>query len=136
MNEFNICISNTCIAKDFSTQTWTVKKIPTEPAGVNADVDEHIRYNFVTYIMTTMANGKTVMYHDETNLNLLTQRTCGRAPAGKRAKRTLPNSKGPNVHCIGLYAQLGGMKSTSKDVDHSTKQVSVNGLYYEYILRT
>lgn len=107
---FHILVSNTCIAENLSKHTWTVKKVTNMPVGVNNDINKLSRRTFVTELMVAMANQRTILYQDETNLNLFLQRTCGRAPAGKRARRTLPNSKGPNVHCIGVYAQLGGLK--------------------------
>lgn len=107
---FNVVISISCIANSLASQTWTVKKITNEPIAVNSIQNKHLRANFVNEIMRAMAQNKVIFYEDETNLNLFTQRTVGRAPVGQRARRLLPNSKGPNVHCIGVYGQLGGLQ--------------------------
>lgn len=121
-NEFGISISNTCIAKNLQSETWTVKKITNEPVGVNTEINKERRAKFVRDISECMREGKTIVYQDETNLNLFTQRTCGRAPRGQRAKRTLPNCKGPNVHCIGIYSQIGGLKYWERCRGSMTKE--------------
>ena len=48
-----------------------------------------------------MLQKKTIIWMDETNINLHFRRTRGRAPAGQRAVVALLGSKGPNVHVIG-----------------------------------
>ena len=47
-----------------------------------------------------MKDGKTIIWMDETNLNLFCRRSQGRARVGERAVMALPTSKGPNIHVI------------------------------------
>ena len=51
-------------------------------------------------ICAHMQDNKTIIWMDETNVNLYCRRTPERAPAGQRAAVALPGSKGPNVHVI------------------------------------
>ena len=47
-----------------------------------------------------MRDGKTIIWMDETNLNLFCRRSQGRARVGEREVMALPTSKGPNIHVI------------------------------------
>ena len=53
-----------------------------------------------------MQENKTIIWMDESNINLYCRRTQGRAAAGQRAAVALPGSKGPNVHVIGAITNF------------------------------
>jgi transposase len=128
--QFNVILSNTCVAKNLEAQMWTVKKVTNIPVSVNSDDNKEKRRVFVTSLLAAMNAGKIVLFQDETNLNLFTARSYGRAPAGTRAKRVLPNSKGSNIHCIGLYSQIGGIIYFERRRGSFTKD-----LYAEWFVR-
>ncbi|KAE9037729.1 hypothetical protein PR003_g6551 [Phytophthora rubi] len=71
----------------------------------------------------TVKQGDLVVYFDETNYNLYTKRSRGRAKKGTRAVEKLPSPKGANlqIHCavssaVGVvlyHTQLGSIKMTT-----------------------
>ena len=57
-----------------------------------------------------MLQNKTIIWMDETNINLYCRHTRRRAPAVQRAMVVLPRSKGPNVHVIGAITNFQVVK--------------------------
>jgi hypothetical protein len=68
-----------------------------EPMACNSDVNKEKRKVFAEALIAHHAEGNLVVYFDETNFNLYTKRSRGRAKKGKRAVDVLPASKGPNL---------------------------------------
>ncbi|PVZ96906.1 hypothetical protein BB558_007166 [Smittium angustum] len=58
---------------------------------------------------------------DESNVNIFPRQTKGRSFIGTRAVNRLPNSKGPNVHMLGVLCNLGLDYFESKR-GHHTKE--------------
>jgi len=63
----------------------------------NSDVNKEKRKVFAEALIAHHAEGNLVVYFDETNSNLYTKRSRGRAKKSKRAVDVLPASKGPNL---------------------------------------
>jgi transposase len=59
--------------------------------------------------MEHAADGKVIIFMDETNFNLFCRRSKGRSRRGTRAVVKLPNSKGPNLHIIGGMTRTGDL---------------------------
>ena len=74
---------------------------------MNSDANKQKRREYVEKLMTFQGNGKTIIFQDESNLNLFCRRTQARAPKGSRALVPLPSSKGFNIHILGLMSQTG-----------------------------
>ena len=72
----------------------------------NARNQAALRVEYVQAISAHMRDNKTIIWMDETNVNLYCRRTQGRAPADQRAAVALPGSKGPNVHVIGAITNF------------------------------
>lgn len=82
----------------------TLKKVHHVPCTINSLRNKSLRREYVEKLTAYMRDGKTIIWMDETNLNLFCRRTQGRARAGERAVVALPTSKGPNVHIIGAIS--------------------------------
>ena len=76
----------------------------------NARNKAALRVEYVEAISAHMQDNKTIIWMDETNVNLYRRRTQGRAPTGQRAAVALPGSKGPNVHVIGAITNFQVVK--------------------------
>ena len=77
---------------------------------VNNPRNKALRLEYVQLISKRMLQNKTIIWMDETNINLYCRRTRGRAPAGQRAVVALPGSKGSNVHVIGVLTNFQVVK--------------------------
>ena len=84
---------------------FTVKEARAAPATVNSEENRRRRAEYVTAHMAPVGNGKTLIYVDETNVNLFRRRACGRSKKGARCLLKAPASKGKNVHIIGAIIQ-------------------------------
>lgn len=97
---FGIRLSKSTVHNYLRGRIVTLKKIHYQPVSMNTEEKKQMRQQYVQAVSDWMAQGKTIIWMDETNINLFCRRSQGRARAGARAVCKLPNSKGPNVHVI------------------------------------
>ena len=102
--ELKVCLST--VHNHVEGLLFTTKKIHYEPQSMNSAETKNRRRAFVQAILEYTGQGKDVIYIDETNVNLYTNRTYGRSKKGTRAIVQRPNSKGPNIHIIGAVAAI------------------------------
>ncbi|KAG3233271.1 hypothetical protein PI124_g21650 [Phytophthora idaei] len=63
---------------------YTIKQVRVEPTTCNNEMDKEKRKEFAEALIRHTDKGDLVVYFDETNYNLYTKRTRGRAKKGKR----------------------------------------------------
>ncbi len=105
--QYNIICSQQTVSNHLDGRMFTVKKVHLQPAGTNEPQNKRKRQEYVERILDKVAQNKTVIFIDETNVNLFCKRMCGRAARGRRATRKDPNSRGANLHIIGAIGNAG-----------------------------
>ena len=70
--------------------------------------------SYIETIRWLEAYGKSIIYTDETNINLFCTRHFGRATRGQRVRVPMASSKGRNLHIIGAISANGLVKFTIK----------------------
>ena len=98
--ELGVHVCKSTIHNYLEGRLITLKKAHAIPATMNTDANKELRRQYVERISQYMRDGKTIIWMDETNINLFCRRLQGRAHAGDRAVMPLPTSKGPNVHVV------------------------------------
>lgn len=98
--EFGVHVGPSTIHNYLEGRLITLKKAHAIPATMNTDANKELRRQYVQRVSQCMRDGKTIIWMDETNLNLFCRRSQGRARIGERAVMALPTSKGPNIHVI------------------------------------
>ena len=68
---------------------------------MNKDVNKAKRVEYMNQFFQNRAEGRSIVWVDETNFNLYCKRSKGRSRIGTRASVVIPASKGANLHCIG-----------------------------------
>ena len=104
--DFQLNVAFSTIRNYLEGRLFTLKKVHYIAAGAN----KALRVEYVQAISARMQDNKTIVWMDETNVNLYCRRRQGRAPAGQRAVVALPGSKGPNVHVIGTITNFQVVK--------------------------
>ena len=98
--EFGVAVSPSTYSQG---KLMTLKKAHAIPATMNTDCNKELRRQYVQRVSQYIREGRTIIWMDETNLNLFCRRSQGRARVGERAVMALPTSKGPtfmsSVHC-------------------------------------
>ena len=107
--EFGMTISTSTIGRHLQNCLFSVKKVTPMSVAVNNESNKNLSKGFFEKLLQYSAEGKAIFYQDETNLNLFTRRSRGRAVIGEKAVILTPSSKGPNIHCIGLYSNIYGL---------------------------
>ena len=74
---------------------------------MNTDENKRKRAEYTRHVTEAVGGGKTVIYIDETNINLFLRRTKGRSLKGTRCSVKAATARGPNVHSIGAMTQTG-----------------------------
>ena len=74
---------------------------------MNSAANKEKRADFVRKVMEANGAGKTVLFMDETNVNLFLRRSEGWSRRGSRCCVKTATSKGDNVHIIGAISQTG-----------------------------
>ncbi|ETV96667.1 hypothetical protein H310_10343 [Aphanomyces invadans] len=74
-----------------------IKQVRVEPSTCNNDINKTKRKAFADTLLMHMARGDYIVYYDETNYNLYSRRTQGRAKVGQRVVAVLQLSKGANL---------------------------------------
>jgi transposase len=110
--EMNKSIATSTIGNYLEGRYFTVKKMHSIPETMNSIFNKERRREYLMTINQFIRNGKDVVWMDETNFNLFCRRTLGRSRAGTRAVKSLPASRGPNVHVIGAMSCDGIVKMT------------------------
>ena len=111
----NVRVHPTTVGRHIQNRLFSLKMVRHEPASCNSDVNKGYRAEYCLRILQLTAT-KTVLYQDESNLNLFCQRSMGRAVQGRRASRILPNCRGPNVHMMincKYWQSLNGVEEVS-----------------------
>ena len=114
--DFQLNVAISTIHNYLEGRLLMLKKVHYIAADANNARNKALRVEYVQAISAHMQENKTIIWMDETNVNLYYRRTQGRAPAGQRAAVALPGSKAPNVHVIGVitnfqvvkWSRLGG----------------------------
>lgn len=106
-DDTGVSVSTTTVHKHLNGRLFTCKRVRAEPAPMNAEENRRKRAAYVTSVMEALGQGKTVVYMDESNVNLFIRRGCGRSRKGTRCSVKAPASKGHNVHIIGAISQTG-----------------------------
>lgn len=104
--DFDLNVAVSTLHNYLEGRLLTLKKVHYIPAEANNARNKALRMDYVQRISGHMQDNKTIVWMDETNVNLYCRRTQGRAPAGQRAAVALPGSKGPNVHVIGAITNF------------------------------
>ena len=113
-DHYDISVSPTSVHRYLSGRLITLKKAHVMPANMNDPTNKELRKQYVEEISQYMVQNKTIVWMDETNLNLFCRRTQARSPSGSRAVVRLPSSKGPNIHVIGAMSAYQVLKFTKK----------------------
>ena len=88
-------------------QMYTVKKVLPQPERMNSDDNKQRRATYARKVTEAVGAGKTVLFIDETNVNLFLRRDQGRSSKGSRCVVKAATTKGPNIHVIGMMSQTG-----------------------------
>lgn len=112
--EFGIQCSRPTLSNYLEGMTFTVKKLHTIPTTMNSVENKQKRKRYLTALNEYVRNKKDIVWIDETNVNLFCRRNFGRSRKGTRAIKSLPASRGPNVHIIGAISCEGIVKVTTK----------------------
>ena len=107
---FDIDVSIQTVYNYLHGRLITLKKAHVEITTMNNDTNKEKRKEYVQKISRFMQENKTVIWMDETNLNLYCRRTQARSRRGERAVSILPSCRGPNVHVIGAISSFQVIK--------------------------
>ena len=106
-HDTGITLSTNTVHKYLEGQMYTVKKAHPRPVTMYSEINKRKRREYVEKIMNRIGIGKTVVYIDETNVNLFLRRSQGRARKGMRPMVKCPTSRGKNIHILGGISQHG-----------------------------
>lgn len=99
-HELGVRVCKSSIHNYLEGRLITLKKVHVIPATMNTDANKQLRREYVTRVSQYMRDGKTIVWMDETNINLFCRRSQARAHRNQRAVVALPASKGPNIHVV------------------------------------
>ena len=105
--ETGVQLSTNTVHKHLHGRMYTVKKVLPQPVTMNSAANKEKRATFVRKVMEANGAGKTILYMDETNVNLFLRRSEGRSRRGTRCSVKTATSKGDNIHVIGAINQTG-----------------------------
>ena len=103
--ESGIQVSPQAISKALDGKCYTIKQLHYMTDTMNSDENKRKRKDYTTKILNFTGEGKTLIFIDESNVNLFLRRSIGRARKGERCVVRRPNTKGPNVHMIAAISQ-------------------------------
>ncbi|KAG3113768.1 hypothetical protein PI124_g2725 [Phytophthora idaei] len=110
----------------------TIKQVRVEPTTCNNEVNKEKRKEFAEALIRHTDQGDLVVCFDETNYNLYTKRTRGRAKKGKRAIEKLSPSKGANLQIQCAVSSAFGVvayRTHRGSIKMQTNADFVEGLY-------
>ncbi|KAG2947475.1 hypothetical protein PC119_g6473 [Phytophthora cactorum] len=132
VEDINVKLSQTTISRHLIDMMYTIKQVRVEPTTCNNEMDKEKRKEFAEALIRHTVKGDLVVYFDETNYNLYTKRTRGRAKKGKRSIEKLPPSKGANlqIQCA-VSSAFGGVayRTHRGSIKMQTNADFVEGLY-------
>ena len=102
-----VSLSLPTIHSHLNGRMYTIKKVNVEPISMNSLDNKQKRALFVQQVMQANGQGRTIIYIDETNVNLFLRRSQGRSLRGVRCSVKAANARGPNIHVIGAMSQTG-----------------------------
>ena len=106
-HETGVTLAISTIHRHLDGQLYTMKKVLPEPVAMNSMDNKTKRAEYVQKVMEATGTGRTVIYINETNVNLFMRRSQGRSRRGTRCSVKAATSKGPNIHVIGAMSQTG-----------------------------
>lgn len=112
--EFNKEVSLTTVANYLNGQLLTLKKLHPISETMNTFENKKLRRKYVLRLLQSQAEGRQIVWIDETNFNLFCCRTRGRSRKGTRARVLMSSSKGKNLHIISAVSSDGLLKFTTK----------------------
>ena len=119
--DFQLNVAISAIHNYLEGRLLTLKKVHYIAADANNARNKALRMQYVQAISAHMQDNKTIIWMDETNVNLYCRPTQGRAPADQRAAVALPGSKAPNVHVIGAITNFQVVKWSRLEVHFGRK---------------
>lgn len=102
--EFQVLVCHNTIKNWLDGKLFSVKSIRPHVGNMNSEENRRKRREYVELLLQSRANGRTIIWIDETNFNLYCRRKEGRSKIGHRAKIIIPTCKGSNLHCIGAMS--------------------------------
>jgi len=93
-------ISDSCLSKHLDGMLYTVKKCYNYPVGRNSERIKDQRKEYAEWFAEYRSGGNELVYTDETNFGIWTQRSNGRSKKGTKCHRTVSNSRGRNLNII------------------------------------
>lgn len=97
----------------------TCKLVRLIPENVNCAPNKEKRREYVVKALQYEAQLKVFVWIDETNFNLHCNRSHGRASKGQRARTTVTNSQGRNLHVLGAMTATSFVHCTLKRGSHT-----------------
>lgn len=119
--EFAKEVSLTTVARYLDGRLLTLKKLHPFSETMNSSENKRLRRKYVLDVMQYEAEGKTIIWLDETNFNLFCCRTRGRSLRGKRARVVMANSRGKNLHIIGAVSHVGLVGFTTRTGSYTSE---------------
>lgn len=103
-NEYEVRVCHNTIKNWLDGKLISIKAIRPQIANMNHEDNKVKRREYVEKILQSRANGRSLVWIDESNFNLYCRRKEGRSKIGHRAHVIVPASKGTNLHCIGAMS--------------------------------
>ena len=100
-SRFHLTLAKSTINVHLQNSCYTLKQVRFEPERANKPDVKERRRKFVDEILQAESSEETIVYIDETNVNLHVSRKFGRARKGERCTTVAAGSKGNNIHLIG-----------------------------------
>ena len=104
---FDIVVSKQTVAAHLHGRMISLKSVHFQPEAANNLQNKALRKAYIEQLMKATSENKTIVYIDESNVNLFLRRKQGRSRMGQRAVAKLPSCKGANVHMISGLTQSG-----------------------------
>ncbi|XP_022902532.1 uncharacterized protein [Onthophagus taurus] len=105
-NEFQVNVCQNTMKNWLDGQLFSLKALRPQIVNMNNEENKVKRKEYVNQILQSRANGRTLIWIDETNFNLYCRRKEGRSKIGHKAHVILPACKGSNLHCIGAMSAM------------------------------
>lgn len=111
---FNLRVCLNTVKNWLDGQLFSLKNVRRTVYNMNSAENKLKRSYYMEHLFDARANGRTLVWMDETNFNLYCSRKEGRSRIGARATLLLPSSKGANLHCIGAMTSTRMVLFTTK----------------------
>ena len=99
--ELNANVCKSTIRNWLDGELISVKNTRNQIDNMNKDGNKAKRVEYMSQFFQNRAEGRSIVWVDETNFNLYCKRSKGRSRIGTRASVVILASKGANLHCIG-----------------------------------